>query len=340
MAFYKIVSHSGGGFPLNVATSSVISGRTNVNIWSDTGSQDQRWQINSLTSNQKVKTLNNLRYMLNANTSTWNCDVYTYNSDACVNFVNVSTDVYRIQLHSDTSKYLTVDQSTSGTNVKWAALNTASNGQKWKITKVTLSSITVGGWLKMYLNPTSNKTGRTVSMPSLSTYTGPDGVKYQFTNKNYWYSYENPYSSKINPQAVTRIKALTGMDPVINTSGACYTDENGNYWMAVGPNVVNPNHTSTQSITPQEMYGLGKLDVVVKDEYNNRYYIPAVVGDAKAHTWSNGIVQTFKSYPNGAYTSAGSNYNGMVCAEFIGPLANKLSTLKEFSIDKIIFYPN
>ena len=81
MANYKIVSHAGAGLPLNVATTTTISRRTNVNIWSDTGSNDQKWSITSLGTNQQVKSLNNLSYMLNANTSTWNCDVYTSNAD-------------------------------------------------------------------------------------------------------------------------------------------------------------------------------------------------------------------------------------------------------------------
>ena len=33
MANYKIVSHAGAGLPLNVATTTTISRRTNVNIW-------------------------------------------------------------------------------------------------------------------------------------------------------------------------------------------------------------------------------------------------------------------------------------------------------------------
>lgn len=47
MATYKIVSHGGNGLPLNVETTSTISGRTNVNIWKDTGSNDQKWSIKS-----------------------------------------------------------------------------------------------------------------------------------------------------------------------------------------------------------------------------------------------------------------------------------------------------
>ena len=54
MANYKIVSHAGAGLPLNVATTTTISRRTNVNIWSDTGSNDQKWSITSLGTNQQV----------------------------------------------------------------------------------------------------------------------------------------------------------------------------------------------------------------------------------------------------------------------------------------------
>ena len=46
MATYKIVSHGGNGLPLNVETTSTISGRTNVNIWKDTGSNDQKNELN------------------------------------------------------------------------------------------------------------------------------------------------------------------------------------------------------------------------------------------------------------------------------------------------------
>lgn len=91
MANYKIVSHGGSGLPLNVYGSGTITSRRNVCIWTDTGSTDQQWAIASLGSNQQVKSLNNLNYMLNANTSTWNCDVYTSNADTYINFILVSS---------------------------------------------------------------------------------------------------------------------------------------------------------------------------------------------------------------------------------------------------------
>lgn len=98
MATYKIVSHGGTGLPLNVYGTGTITSRRNVCIWTDTGSVDQQWAIDSLGSNQTVRSVNNQSYMLNANRSgsTWNCDVYTLNADCYVNFISLGNNVYRI----------------------------------------------------------------------------------------------------------------------------------------------------------------------------------------------------------------------------------------------------
>jgi hypothetical protein len=136
MAIYKIVSHGGSGLPLNVYGSGTITGRRNVCIWSDTGSVDQQWSIASLGSNQTVSSVNNLSYKLNAYRTNWNCDVYTLNSDSYVNFISLGSDLYRIQLKSTTTRYLTATGTASNSNVDWQALNSASSAQKWKITVV------------------------------------------------------------------------------------------------------------------------------------------------------------------------------------------------------------
>ena len=144
MANYKIVSHAGAGLPLNVETTTTISGRTNVNIWSDTGSNDQKWSITSLGTEQQVKSLNNLNYMLNANTVSWNCDVYISNDDTYINFIQVSTGVYRLQLTYHPTKYLTAIGTSSGSNVEWADLDNTTS-QQWKITEVSTSSSSSSG---------------------------------------------------------------------------------------------------------------------------------------------------------------------------------------------------
>lgn len=338
MGFYTITSHSGNGLRLTVATNGMLDGRTNVNISNAGETNVQRWLISSLGSGVQVKSTRNIRYMLNAS-STYNCDVYTANTDTSINFIYVSPGVYRLQLASNTQKYLTVNSQTNLTSATWENLDANNPGQKWKVTATTCNFINANAWLKMKTSPTGSN-GRIVYMPTVSEFTGSDGYSYQFTNNNYWYAYEPPYSAhKINPYAYNQILSVTGSAPTVNLdSDAAYIDLSGNYWVAVGPNVVNPNHASNAEILPSEMYAKGKMDVVVKDSDNTYFYIPAVVGDAKNHTWSNGIIQTFKAYPNGAFSSAGGNFNGKVCVEFIGYLNGKLSGLGAFSIVEIRFY--
>ena len=66
MATYKIVSHGGTGLPLNVYGTGTITSRRNVCIWTDTGSVDQQWAIDSLGSNQTVRTVMSILSMLTA----------------------------------------------------------------------------------------------------------------------------------------------------------------------------------------------------------------------------------------------------------------------------------
>lgn len=156
MATYKIVSHGGSGLPLNVYGTGTITSRRNVCIWTDTGSADQQWAIDSLGSNQTVRSMNNQSYMLNANRSgsTWNCDVYTLNADCYVNFISLGNNVYRIQLKSDTTKYLKALGTSSNSDVRWAVLDTTSNAQSWKI--VMLSGGTSGSGSKELVMPVNH----------------------------------------------------------------------------------------------------------------------------------------------------------------------------------------
>ena len=82
--------------------------------------------------------------MLNANTSTWNCDVYTSNSDTYVNFEKVSTGVYYIRLKSHPERYLTAGGTKSGSDVSWEKLSTTTAGKKaqqWKVTATSLPTV-------------------------------------------------------------------------------------------------------------------------------------------------------------------------------------------------------
>lgn len=85
-----------------------------------------------------------VEHMLNANTSTWNCDVYTSNSDTYVNFEKVSTGVYYIRLKSHPERYLTAGGTKSGSDVSWEKLSTTTAGKKaqqWKVTATSLPTV-------------------------------------------------------------------------------------------------------------------------------------------------------------------------------------------------------
>lgn len=134
-------------------------------------------------------------------------------------------------------------------------------------------------------------------------------------------------------------------------------DGNGYYWMAVGPKVVHEDYPSNGSpgSDSYQMYGTGTLDVALTKD-NKSYYVRGVVGDIKAHTYDNGVIQTWYTYPNGEIfdTYAENWYDGQVCAEFIVKTVltnegeevlpekfsygNTVNTLGNYSIDKIIFY--
>ncbi len=339
MAVYTIISHAGQGFSLSSPALDSLEKCSEIEIVKPDESDCQRWIIDSLQSGTQVRNAGNAMYMLSGNEDV--CECYkceNENTEICVNFEKVNEGLYRIQLGLHTELYLTASCNKEGAKVKWAQKDEEADCQKWMIKPEEKSYIMANSWLKLYTSKTSTG-GRSVYMPTVQAFTGSDGFSYKFTNKNYWYSKENPYGDNISGPARTQIKAVTGRDPVVRKGPyGELTDGNGNYWIAVGPNVVNPNHASNQVPTPAEMYGTGKLDVVVQDSSGNKYYIPAVVGDTKNHTWNNGIIQTWKSYPNGAFTSARGNFNGQVCAEFIGNV--NLSGLSNYTIYKIIFYAN
>lgn len=347
MAICKIISHAGKGRCLNIGDSYTITNGTKVNIYDASGSKDQKWVIKNPNSQseQYITNVYKQDYGLNARrTATdWPCTMYqtSGNNDGYVIIKETSkgSGLYTIQLSKHDNKYLTAASNSNSAGVSWTSKTGATN-QTWKIVvlpepkKVSGQYIHTGtnGWLKLYKTPTGSN-GRTVKIPTVSKFTGSDGYTYDFKNKNYWYAYES--ASNFNGSAT----GITGAPPTKKKgSQGELTDEYGNYWVAVGPKVVNPSHASNAEPTPGEMYGRGKLDFVVKDSNNVKYYIPAVVGDTKNHTWSNGVIQTYKSYPNGVLESARGNFNGTVCAEFIGDLKNKLTGLGSYSIDSIIFY--
>ena len=142
MATYNIISHAGSGRCLNIASSSSITNGTNVNVYAATGSNDQKWVIDSLTSAQEqyIKHFSNQAYALNAYRvgTNWNCTLYKAagNADGSLIITKVSTGVYTIRLSKHSNRYLTAEGNTNSANVSWQAYTGAAN-QQWKISAVS-----------------------------------------------------------------------------------------------------------------------------------------------------------------------------------------------------------
>lgn len=128
MATYKIISHDGGANGLYLTVSS-----NNVNVSTDSGNDGQRWVISGLSGTRQFRSRNNVLNYVRGNSSTGKCDVSTSGSD--IIFVALESNRFRLQLASDTSKYLTADGSTSGSTVSWKAANNAVS-QIWKFDEV------------------------------------------------------------------------------------------------------------------------------------------------------------------------------------------------------------
>ena len=80
MATYTISPLSAPTRSLNIASSANIANGTQVNIYATSGSNDQNWVVDSLTSTSKqyIKHFSNQAYALNAYRSgtNWNCTLY------------------------------------------------------------------------------------------------------------------------------------------------------------------------------------------------------------------------------------------------------------------------
>lgn len=142
MATYTIISHAGSGSCLNIASSSSIANGTNVNVYAATGSNDQKWVIDSLSSTgeQFIKHFSNNAYALNARRvgTNWNCTLYTATGNADGYLIIESTGasgIYTIRLSRHTDRYLTAEGTSNSSNVSWQTY-TGSTAQQWKITPV------------------------------------------------------------------------------------------------------------------------------------------------------------------------------------------------------------
>jgi len=185
-------------------------------------------------------------------------------------------------------------------------------------------------WIRLYGEPTVSGTGR-----SVITNTDKEARKYD------WAAPEELNGTgiaqnklpKIAQEVIERSDAI----PTVNLeSNNIYSDAEGRYWVAVGPNVMNPNHQKNATVTEAEMQYGTKIDIKVLDESSNTYYyIPAVVADVKNHTYPDGLYQTGKAFPDG--TLAPDNIDGS-SVEFMGWNITSVNLTNNYRLVEIIIY--
>ena len=127
---------------------------------------------------------------------------------------------------------------------------------------------------------------------------------------------------------------------VVKTIKEARIDENGRYWIWVGPNVLNPSFSPGNTPHPIDFNWNVKIDLVVKNSEGKELYIPCVPGGIKGYTWDNGVYQTGYPYPNGE-PYAGDEFSSPSAVEFMAPqsLQNEAG-YNVFKADRYIIYNN
>ena len=214
-------------------------------------------------------------------------------------------------------KFLFID--TGDNKLKWGNIEELSTQDCiWEFVKPDYINLTT--WLKADYNPIRWDNKRTVPIPNyayrlpiadvygnftgdynyISEFSMPnsDGVenaiKFKFTDNSYWFAQEGTKSGEM-PRSVIDKYQLTENDEV----GPCVAkaaDYNGFYAVAVGPSVIDPSFDDFGR-PGNTMYGVGILDAVIEYEGVD-YYIHCIPADIKAHTWNNGVIQTYLRYFN------------------------------------------
>ncbi len=119
-----------------------ITTRTNVTLYSQTGSNEQVWAIDTLNGVTKVRSYVNETYGLNIVGSTSNCDVIPIagnEADSNIQFELQSDGYYKIK-NVNRSKYLTPVGTSDGANVEWQQSSQNEN-QKWGLIAITEEQI-------------------------------------------------------------------------------------------------------------------------------------------------------------------------------------------------------
>ena len=143
-------------------------------------------------------------------------------------------------------------------------------------------------WLDLYNTPTVRGKGRLVSIPEdrprrSGDYWATPSWKSDEARYDKNVNYVNPNAPKenmerwkIEPDSLGVIRAKLVEDG---------EDAIERYVIAVGPRVMDEDYPFTNTtIFAEEMNYGTEIDVILRDSYYNIYFVPAIVGDIKAHT--------------------------------------------------------
>ena len=112
----------GTNLNLNVYGTDTVANARNVNAYEKEDCLAQRWIAKQTSAGPKLFTKINQSYALNINTADNNCTMYTAagnDNDSVLEFEEAGDMLYRIKMFKY-GKYLTVNGSTSGSNVVWS----------------------------------------------------------------------------------------------------------------------------------------------------------------------------------------------------------------------------
>jgi hypothetical protein len=200
--------------------------------------------------------------------------------------------------------------------------------------------LTVGGWLRLYSEPTLSLKGRTVVKH-------PDAKNYDWAVPEELKKDGNKENFSTSSMAAKMIKELGNTLEVHKEKNNVYTDLDGRYWVAIGPKYMNPYHTSNMKIKPEKMNYGTKIDIHVVGQHDGKdYYIPAVVGDVKEHSKPDGLYQTGVPFDSKRITVEGDGstveFIGYGITEFVDPKdgisKTTINYTNEFKLIELIIY--
>jgi len=226
--------------------------------------------------------------------------------------------------------------TASGVGSTTITAQSASGGQRatCMVTVRGREQVALNSWLTGYRGEPAGSSGRVV------TYDFNERAKLREVNPIDWYSYEGQSGANMFVRPY-----LGNKEVYIGTHGEL-KDENGRYWITLGPKVFIENYPNNGALKADEFkdYIGSRVDVILRNSNTNEFiFIECVwIGHLKAHTYSNGIYQTGHPYPNSDIASSQPYNVGYVngcIIEFTGQKLSDNGTMSNYVVDRIIVYP-